>query len=359
MRIVIIGVTIGAVCLIIGFFSAYWWHKAVVQNVLPGEAHACCAKERKYYDGVAEKIIFQSRTSEDDATIIEREGLLVVKPHARATVLICHGFMCSKHDVGFLRDIFRDFNTFTFDFRAHGERSSGQICTFGRDEQFDVIGAAHILHQHAALKDKPLLVYGFSMGSVATICALAREQDLFDAAVLDCPFDSSDAIIRRSIDKLTFSVAGFEFGLPGKDLLKKYAYNSYVQSFIKHSLKTVAKMDTLEIETNIVPLNTVEFAKKITIPAFFIACKNDDRAPVEAVKAVYDAALGIKRLWITNGRRHFDSFFYNPEKYRFKINHFVTNVLDGKFTKKKKEKITQDGADQTYLINNGSVPAAK
>ena len=37
---------------------------------------------------------------------IVRYGRLVRYPNAQATILICHGFMCDKFDVGFLRHMF-------------------------------------------------------------------------------------------------------------------------------------------------------------------------------------------------------------------------------------------------------------
>ncbi len=36
-----------------------------------------------------------------------------------------------------------------------------------------------------------------------------------------------------------------------------------------------------------------------------------------------------KVLWLTNGRRHFDSYFYNPEKYVKEIRTFIDKAVNG------------------------------
>ncbi len=85
---------------------------------------------------------------------IVRSGRLVRYPNAKATILICHGFMSDKFDVGFLRHMFPQgkFNFMTFDFRAHGENCEGQRCTFGRDESLDVINCSAIYKKSSAIK---------------------------------------------------------------------------------------------------------------------------------------------------------------------------------------------------------------
>lgn len=297
-----------------------------------------------------EQVILLPQEHHDSTNTIMRKGVLFRNPQARATVLICHGFMCDKYDVGILRKVFKKshFNVMTFDFRGHGEDKEGQYCTFGRDEALDVIAAAKFLHNHESLRNIPLFVYGFSMGAVSAIEAQSLE-NLFDAMILDCPFDSSEKVIKTGLEGLKCSILGYEFSLPGRDFLQKYAFHPYIQSLVKSVLKTVAQMDATGVNTNFCPLYPAESVKKITIPIFFIHCKNDQKVSVDQVKKVYDGAAGYKRLWLTNGRRHYDSFFYNPEKYIREVRNFYNQVLTGEICTLPSQEIVEDSDDNNLF----------
>jgi len=129
--------------------------------------------------------------------------------------------MSSKEDVTFLRYIFKDYNVLTFDFRAHGECTEHEFCTFGQEEKNDVIGAVEYIKKHPALKNKDIFVYGFSMGAVASILASYEKPNLFSGAIWDCPFDSTNGLINRALTKMKISLFGYNFTLPGSFLLKK------------------------------------------------------------------------------------------------------------------------------------------
>jgi pimeloyl-ACP methyl ester carboxylesterase len=309
-------------------------------------------KTREQDGRIVERVVIFPQESHESLDTIMRHGVLSRTDDAKATILICHGFMCDKHDVALLRRIFKKshFNVMTFDFRGHGDDKEGQYCTFGRDEALDVIAAARFLRNHPALKDKPLFCYGFSMGAVSAIEAQALDPDLFDAMILDCPFDSSERVIKTGLSGLTCSIFGYEFSVPGKDLLEKYAFHPYVQSLVKAVLKTVAQMDATGVNTNFCPLYPSESAKKIIVPVFLIHCKNDQKVGVDQVKRVYEGVAGYKRLWITNGRRHYDSFFYNPEKYTEEVRKFYYQVLDGDIDDMPQEGVTEDDEDDDHLF---------
>jgi pimeloyl-ACP methyl ester carboxylesterase len=188
------------------------------------------------------------------------------------------------------------------------------------------------------------------MGAVSAIEAQARSLDLFDAMILDCPFESSEKVIQSGLKELKCSIFGYQFDLPGKDFLQKHAFHPYVQALVKAVLKTVAQMDATCVNTNFCPLCPAESAKKIVVPAFFIHCKNDQKVPVEQVKNVYENAAGFKRLWITNGRRHYDSFFYNPEKYIEQVRLFCDQVLNDDIASMPLEDVVEDEDDDDHLF---------
>lgn len=309
----------------------------IFTSLILGQNH-----KKLFKNCIEEQVKFYAQENLDSDKKIQRKGILIRKPGAKATILICHGFMCDKYDINFLHLMFKNYNSMTFDFRAHGENIKGHYCTFGRDESYDVKAAAEFIRNHPDLKNKPLIVYGFSMGAVASILAQAQDKDLFDAMILDCPFDSSDKLLERGFSKFKINFFGYEFCLPGSSYLKDYAYNPYIQSFLKILLRAFANMDSTQVNTSILPVYPEEAIKYVDIPVFIIGCVNDDKAPEEAVKSIYNGAQGYKRLWITKGRRHFDSIFFKMQEYFYRVDKFIEKFLSGELKNKIKEKIIKD-----------------
>ena len=194
------------------------------------------------------------------------------------------------------------------------------------------------------LKNKRFFVYGFSMGAVASIEAQSKKP-VFDAMILDCPFDSSENVLKKCLGDIKFSLFGYELSVPGRHLLEKYAFHPYVQAFVKVLLKAIAKLDPKSVDTHIVPFYPVESIKHVSVPCFFIHCKRDEKVPASSIKAIYEGASGPKKLWLTNGRSHFDSYFYNPEKYVERVRGFLSEVIQGKWKSKTDQVVLEDDED--------------
>jgi len=302
-------------------------------------------KMDKYLQGGRlETIQIQVPESFDSKETIERDAILLKRPNAIGNIVMCHGYMCDKFDACMLRSVlFPRHNVLTFDFRAHGVKiDEKQCCTFGKDEAYEVMAAADYFKNHKDFKHLPTGVYGFSMGAVASIHAQARHGNLFDYMILDCPFSSTENIIKTGLDAIRFTVFGYTFGLPGRSLLKRSIFHPTVQGLVKGFLKTISHLDATQTNTHLYPLQPAQLVKKITTPCFFIHCKQDEKVTTAAAYELFSGARGYKRLWITNGRRHFDSFFYNPEKYAYKVNRFIDNVLQGAIKQKRQQKIFED-----------------
>jgi pimeloyl-ACP methyl ester carboxylesterase len=300
-----------------------------------------------FKDAIIEDILIYPRLSDGSDQYLQRRGILIRYADAVATILLCHGFLCDKYDIACFRNIFPvgRFNFLTFDFRGHGEDAQGQVSTLGHNEALDVIAAAEFAHNRPELKDKPLFFWGFSMGAVAAIKAQGDDDNLFSAMILDCPYGSSESVIKQGFDQMRFSLFGYTFDIPGRTLLEKYALHPYVQSFVQKMLKVALHWDTKQVQLKAVPTYPIESAKKISVPCFFIHCKNDEKVPTKSAEELYSGVMGYKRLWITNGRRHFDSFFYNPEQYAYRVSKFLEQVLDKSLFEKKQTKIINDETD--------------
>lgn len=325
---------IGNFFAIIGFFflPVNCSPRARVNPVKINEYGDVISKEKRAKDDTTvERVVIYPKLCAHSDKCIARSGILMTNPRAHSTVIICHGFMCDKYDAGLIRLLFpsEQFNTFVFDFRAHGDINQGQYCTLGKDEKYDVIAAARFLRGYPALKNKKLFGYGFSMGAVASIEAQAKDSNLFDAMILDCPFESSENLLKRSLDNIKISLFGHEFSLPGRSLLQRYAFHPYIQSLVKALLKAVAHFNSKSIDVRAYPITPVESVKKISVPCFYILCKNDEKVSIDAIKSLYfNTASPFKLLWITNGQRHFGSFFCDPERYRDLIQKFVASCMN-------------------------------
>ena len=71
--------------------------------------------------------------------------------------------------------------------------------------------------------------------------------------------------------------------------------------------------------------------------------------PVSAVRQVYNGASGPKMLWLTNGRSHYDSLFYNPEKYVRQVRQFFDQVMAGQWKDAKRQQVVEDGENTMTL----------
>jgi len=309
-------------------------------------------RERQLAQAHTERVVLHPLLKKGSEERIERPGVLISFDNAEATILLCHGFLCNKYDIACFRNLFPwgRFNFLTFDFRGHGEACEGQCSTLGCDEVLDVIAAGEFLKNDARTKDKPIFVWAFSMGSVAAIGAQANSQ-FFDGMILDCPYDTSENLIRYALDRVVkFSVFGYEFDLPGRAILEQHMFHPYVQSFLQAMLRITIKWDARHIRLMATYMNPVELAEQIRVPCFFIHCKNDEKVPVAAVKRVYDAVAAPKQLWLTNGRGHFDSFFYNPEKYAHRVSLFIESVLHKELEDFKNPRIVEDEDEKNIRI---------
>lgn len=298
---------------------------------------------------IIERIALQVPEHCGSSRTIMRNGVLIREKDAIATIMTAHGFMTTKEDVQLLRLLFPrgKYNFMSFDFRAHGEGAAGQRCTFGRDEACEVITAAHFIKNHDSVGKKPIILYAFSMGAVASIEAQAKDPSLFTAMILDCPFDSSETIIKSGLNNAKFHFFGYQFNIPAREVLRKYVFHPYVQSLLKTFLKSLAFVDIRNIDIRLYPVNTAEVIPNITVPVFFIHCKNDEKVPMESVVLLYErVGSSYKKLWKTNGRGHFDSVTYNPEEYSKEISDFVEKAALGKLNGVTKKEVIEDKPDK-------------
>lgn len=274
-----------------------------------------------------EEIVFDTFLDAHKEETLQRRGIIVRRPNALGTVLICHGYLGCKRDAIALKHLFPSYNVMSFDFRAHGDNREGQVSTIGRDEAFDVMGAVDVIKSDPEMRDKPVIAFGYSMGAVSAIEAQAQKENLFDAMILDCPYDSTDDAMGRGLhEKMKINLFGHEVVIPGQQFLIDHMYDQTAQMITNFLFQKITKLDSKKVPIRFVKVSPVDSIKKITVPCFFIHCENDKKVPVLAVERLYENKPGFKRLWITQGKSHFGSYQHNPEMYWYKVNKFLSKL---------------------------------
>lgn len=365
MRKILLVITL-SFCLLSGISGASWWqwlrHKPTVcigphcglsRGNLEIVEDELSLYERWRLRSTEEPITFYSQYEDESNEHIARRGLLITRSDARATVLVMHGYTSNKIDMGILRLLFSPYNLLLFDFRAHGEFVEGQSSTLGCDEVYDVFAAVDFLRTHAGTKDLPIIAYGFSMGAVTAIEAQSRDSHLFNALVVDCPFDSTQGLIKRGLDSflgtIRIPILGIEFEFPGRAFLERHATDQFFQPVLLFLLRVFAGMDATRIPTIPKKVNTVVSAKKVKVPVLLIGCYADERAPVDAFVHIYQGLAGYKRLWITRGARHYGSLFDNPELYQQMVINFIEKALDSNGPHDRPERVIVDMTNEELL----------
>lgn len=309
------------------------------------------AVKQQIKDCKPQEVTFYVLVDGTSGATMQRKGLLVRRQNARGTVIICHGYLGCKRDAIALKHLFPFYNVLAFDFRAHGELIEGQKSTIGRDEAYDVMGAAQFIKADPEMSKKPLIVYGYSMGAVASIEAQSKDGSLFDAMILDCPYDSTDNAMRRGLDeKMKLTILGSELDIPGKEFILAHMYDESAQIITNYLFKQITALDSNAVATRFTRVSPIESVKKITVPCLFIHCDHDKKVPTSAVKAVYDNKPGFKELWITFGKGHFGSYNNEPEMYWYRVNKFLNRIAVGMIAQRQQEKIY----DQRLTKNIGT-----
>jgi uncharacterized protein len=116
------------------------------------------------------------------------ETWLIPAPNSKGTILLFPGNLASKSkQLLTLAQMFYhlNYNSLLVDFRGIGG-SSGNTTTLGIQESRDVATAMQYIHQTQS--QRPIILYGVSMGSAAILTAIAQEQITPDAIVLELPY---------------------------------------------------------------------------------------------------------------------------------------------------------------------------
>lgn len=115
--------------------------------------------------------------------------LIKSETKSQGVAILFHGKDNNKSSLLDAAKIFHNLNydTLLVDFRGAG-KSSGNITTVGAEEAKDVMAAFNYLEQLNL--EKPVVLYGISMGSAAILRAISKHNIQPDSIILELPFTS-------------------------------------------------------------------------------------------------------------------------------------------------------------------------
>ncbi|MFC2140477.1 alpha/beta hydrolase, partial [Candidatus Auribacterota bacterium] len=223
---------------------------------------------------------------------------------SQTTLIVCHGFETNKSDIlGVASFLYRGgYNLLLFDFRGHGE-SQKSHCSFGLNEQYDLLGAVHFLKKHRFKQSQKIGLWGGSMGAAVGLVT-AKICSEISVIVSDCAFKSLSSALMNHLKLL--------YGLP-KYPLGYLVVASYMIYFRKNPFFFT-------------PLQAVGEFKNLK-GLLIIHGKEDERTPVSDAYALYEKTICPKEILIVEEAKHFESHAILEKKYETKVLEFFKKHL--------------------------------
>jgi alpha-beta hydrolase superfamily lysophospholipase len=246
---------------------------------------------------------------------VELRGFLV-EPRdnrPRATVLMTHGLFRGGLELETVGSMLRDLGceVLLLEQRNHG--GSGRApATFGLHESADVVAAAEWLRARPGAADRPLLLFGVSVGTLSVALAAPRIPHLAGLA-LDAPLEDLTAAAHRMMMR-TRNEGRRVIALwnPWRSLT--FAWLEWWSGF------AMADVRPLEALASLPP----------QLAVLVVSGGGDDVAPPQMVQALFDslpAAAGRKELWIRPASSHGQVWHDDPDGYRERLRRWLERAI--------------------------------
>lgn len=223
----------------------------------------------------------------------------VARENGRGLVLLFHGHGAAKDSLLPAAEVFHQLGWDCALIDFHGSGGSGASRTsVGWHEAADV--AAAYRHFSPRYHDRPIVLYGVSMGSAAVLRAIHELHVVPNGVVLELPFDRLVNAARTRFRAMHVP------SWPAADLL--VFYGGLCGGFNGFALKPE------------------HFARSVTCPALVLNGELDPRAPPEQALAVFKNLSGprTRRQFAGLGHRNFVE--HAPETWRATIAAFLEQV---------------------------------
>lgn len=215
---------------------------------------------------------------------------------ARGTVILFHSLMANKSLVLQQAYEFRywGYNVLMVDIRAHGN-SSGSTTTIGYYESEEVKLAYEYIKN---LGEKKIFLWGFSMGSVAIMKAVAENQLAPAGLILETPFLSLQSHIKCRVHLIGFPKQPFGF---------------FITSWIG-----------IERGFNALNFNVTRYASQIKCPVLLQQGSLDQLVPSDEAQTILESfASPDKKMVIYEGANHEPLLQRNAALWREETGNFL------------------------------------
>jgi alpha-beta hydrolase superfamily lysophospholipase len=190
------------------------------------------------------------------------------------------------------------FDALLVDFRGSGG-SEGAVTTLGHDEALDVAAAVKLAESLEAVR--PMILFGYSMGSVGVMRAVAESGVRPDAIILEGSFSTLLQAVKNR-----FTLMGLP-SFPAAHLLvfwggAQHGFNGF-------------------------KLSALDYARKVACPVLLLHGASDRRSTVEEARALSNAVAGPATLHVFEGSGHASEASRQPARWRGAVASFLTSAV--------------------------------
>lgn len=298
--------------LVIAFAGAGYYFYTVA--IVPGQKNFLSKKkplkksdplyeQTKWYNTVKKEKWYM--TSTDDNLKLDANYIPAFHK-TNKTVILLHGYMNSKDDMGPYAAMFHQlgYNTLLPDARGHGQ-SQGNYVGYGWREKGDVRKWANKVIKYNG-ENSRIAIFGVSMGGATTMMTSGQKMpNQVQAYIEDCGYTNTKAEIEHEAQSIYHMPAFPRF--PLVEILSGYT-----------------KLNAGYFLNN---ADSIKQLKKNHKPMMFIHGNKDTFVPTEMVYENYRATQGPKELWIVPNATHAKSFATHPKQYEQKVEKFLNKYI--------------------------------
>ncbi len=264
----------------------------------------------------ADSVFREARANKEDLDVTTSDGTVLrgwrVRPDPSASgknqpldwVLLFHGIGDNRtgvldHAAFLLR---AGYGVVLMDSRAHGE-SGGAFVTLGWKERGDVRAIISALEGRENVRC--VFALGISMGAAIALQAAAGDARIA-GVVAEAPFSS---LREASYDYAAFHTNPWLARIP-------------LRLGVEVGLWELERESGIRVNAT----SPERAAAARAFPIFLIGDGDDEKLPLRHVKAIYDAAIGPKRIWVVPHAHHASGLGTAPDEYELRCLNFLRSI---------------------------------